>query len=194
MMSIILGPQSSNWDWLFQIHLNPVTEVVCYLLPTFSAEDRNRSSFQNGVFFGVPEDKPETPVIVRCYAPSTKASRIELPLESTWLCIIISIKRFELVVLPSNQWFFLQVGDPQEVNTIADVFCKDRNSPLLIGSVKSNMGHSEPASGLCSIAKVLIAMESGVIPPNLHYQNPNPDIPALSDGRLEVSYVNHMSE
>lgn len=79
-----------------------------------------------------------------------------------------------------------KVGDPQEVNAIADVFCKDRNSPLHIGSVKSNMGHSEPASGLCSIAKVLIAMETGVIPPNLHYQNPNPDIPALSDGRLEV--------
>jgi hypothetical protein len=34
-------------------------------------------------------------------------------------------------------------------------------------------------------------METGVIPPNLHYQNPNPDIPALSDGRLQVSCVKH---
>jgi len=82
---------------------------------------------------------------------------------------------------------FSQVGDPQEANAIADVFCKDRNTPLLVGSVKSNMGHSEPASGLCSVAKVLIAMESGVIPPNLHYQDPNPDIPALSEGKLQVS-------
>ncbi|KAK9701627.1 Acyl transferase domain [Popillia japonica] len=48
------------------------------------------------------------------------------------------------------------------------------------------MGHSEPASGLCSLAKVLIAMESGLIPTNLHYENPNLDIPALSDGRLKV--------
>jgi fatty acid synthase len=88
---------------------------------------------------------------------------------------------------------FLQVGDPQEVNSIADVFCKDRNSPLLIGSVKSNMGHSEPASGLCSVAKVLIAMEAGVIPPNVHFQTPNPDIPALSDGRLQVSCVKCMT-
>ncbi|XP_066991506.2 fatty acid synthase [Anabrus simplex] len=79
-----------------------------------------------------------------------------------------------------------KVGDPQEVNAIADVFCKDRNTPLLIGSVKSNMGHSEPASGLCSVAKVLIAMEAGIIPPNLHFKEPNPDIPALSDGRLQV--------
>lgn len=48
------------------------------------------------------------------------------------------------------------------------------------------MGHSEPASGLCSIAKILIAMEAGVIPGNLHFKNPNPDIPALLDGRLQV--------
>ncbi|KAG8224696.1 hypothetical protein J437_LFUL006083 [Ladona fulva] len=81
-----------------------------------------------------------------------------------------------------------KVGDPQEVNAIADVFCKGRpaNSPLLIGSVKSNMGHSEPASGLCSIAKMLVAMERGMIPANLHFKEPNPDIPALLDGRLKV--------
>lgn len=79
-----------------------------------------------------------------------------------------------------------KVGDPQEVNSIADFFCKNRSDPLLIGSVKSNMGHSEPASGLCSIAKIVIAMESGVIPANLHFKSPNKDIPALNDGRLKV--------
>jgi fatty acid synthase len=41
-----------------------------------------------------------------------------------------------------------KAGDPQEVNTICDVFCKGRKGPLPIGSVKSNMGHSEPASGI----------------------------------------------
>uniref|UniRef100_A0A1I8MI56 Fatty acid synthase n=1 Tax=Musca domestica TaxID=7370 RepID=A0A1I8MI56_MUSDO len=79
-----------------------------------------------------------------------------------------------------------KVGDPQEVNSITDFFCKNRQTPLLIGSVKSNMGHSEPASGVCSIAKVLIAMEEGVIPGNLHYKNPNPDLYGLMDGRLKV--------
>lgn len=79
-----------------------------------------------------------------------------------------------------------KVGDPQEVNSIADLFCKDRKDSLLMGSVKSNMGHSEPASGLCSIAKVLVAMESGIIPGNLHFKSPNTDIPALSDGRITV--------
>ncbi|KAI8426660.1 LOW QUALITY PROTEIN: hypothetical protein MSG28_005429 [Choristoneura fumiferana] len=79
-----------------------------------------------------------------------------------------------------------KVGDPEEVNAIADLFCAGRTAPLLLGSVKSNMGHSEPASGLCSVAKMVVAMERGVIPGNLHYRSPNPDIPALSDGRIKV--------
>ncbi|KAF7386952.1 hypothetical protein HZH66_011404 [Vespula vulgaris] len=79
-----------------------------------------------------------------------------------------------------------KVGDPQEINSIADIFCKNRKGPLLIGSVKSNMGHSEPASGLCSIAKILLAMETGIIPPNLHFNNPNTNIPSLLDGRIQV--------
>lgn len=40
-----------------------------------------------------------------------------------------------------------KAGDPEEVNAITDMFCKDRKTPLLIGSVKSNLGHAEPASG-----------------------------------------------
>ncbi|XP_053606924.1 fatty acid synthase-like [Plodia interpunctella] len=83
-----------------------------------------------------------------------------------------------------------KVGDPQEVNAIAEFFCKDRKTPLLLGSVKSNMGHSEPASGLCSIAKVLVAMERGLIPGNLHFKSPNKDIPALNDGRIKVVDAN----
>lgn len=40
-----------------------------------------------------------------------------------------------------------KAGDPEEVNSIVDLFCKDRYEPLYIGSTKSNMGHPEPASG-----------------------------------------------
>lgn len=83
-----------------------------------------------------------------------------------------------------------KVGDPQEVNSITDFFCKDRKTPLLMGSVKSNMGHSEPASGVCSIAKVLLAMEAGVIPANLHYKSPNPDLYGIVDGRIKVVDTN----
>jgi fatty acid synthase len=79
-----------------------------------------------------------------------------------------------------------KVGDPQEANAICEVFCSNRSEPLLIGSVKSNMGHAEPASGVASICKMLVAMERGYLPPNLHFQEANPYIPGLLDGRLKV--------
>lgn len=55
------------------------------------------------------------------------------------------------------------VGDPEEINSIDEVICKRRNTPLRIGSVKSNMGHSEPASGLCSVAKVSVLFLHSII-------------------------------
>ncbi|CAG7687282.1 unnamed protein product, partial [Allacma fusca] len=81
-----------------------------------------------------------------------------------------------------------KVGDPQEVNAIDRVMCKERGpeNPLLIGSVKSNMGHSEPASGLCAIAKVILATLERRLPGNLHYNTPNPDIPGIAEGRIKV--------
>lgn len=48
------------------------------------------------------------------------------------------------------------VGDPVEVNAIDQALCSKRTAPLLVGSVKSNLGHSEPSSGLCSVAKVCV--------------------------------------
>lgn len=47
-----------------------------------------------------------------------------------------------------------KVGDPQELTAIYNVMCKNKKSPLMIGSVKSNVGHAEAASGLTQIAKV----------------------------------------
>ncbi|XP_015234782.1 PREDICTED: fatty acid synthase, partial [Cyprinodon variegatus] len=79
-----------------------------------------------------------------------------------------------------------KVGDPQEVNGIVGVFCQAKREPLLIGSTKSNMGHPEPASGLAALAKVVLSLERGLWAPNLYFKQPNPDIPALSDGRVQV--------
>uniref|UniRef100_A0A7E4UMS9 Fatty acid synthase n=1 Tax=Panagrellus redivivus TaxID=6233 RepID=A0A7E4UMS9_PANRE len=79
-----------------------------------------------------------------------------------------------------------KVGDPQEAFAITHVFCQNREKPLLIGSVKSNMGHAEPASGICSIAKVIVTMRNGIIPPNLHFKTPNEYIDGLKSGQLKV--------
>ena len=90
---------------------------------------------------------------------------------------------FEVVNLNYN---WIQAGDPEELAALDQVYCRGRQTPLLIGSVKSNMGHSEPAAGLCSITKVVIAMELGLIPPNLHFSNPREDVEGLLAGRFKV--------
>lgn len=74
-----------------------------------------------------------------------------------------------------------------ELNILSDVFCTpNRIGPLQIGSVKSNVGHCEASSSLVSLAKALIILDSGYIPPTIHYSEPNPDCPALLSGKLEV--------
>lgn len=79
-----------------------------------------------------------------------------------------------------------KVGDPEECYAIDKVFCKNRTEPLLIGSNKSNMGHSEGASGLCSLIKAIFTFQTGSIPPNINFSEVRLDIPALASGRLKV--------
>jgi acyl transferase domain-containing protein/NADPH:quinone reductase-like Zn-dependent oxidoreductase/acyl carrier protein len=71
------------------------------------------------------------------------------------------------------------LGDPIEVQAAAAVLGKERtrNKPLLIGSVKTNIGHLEAAAGIAGLIKVILAMEHGVIPKHLHLNQPNPHIP-----------------
>jgi fatty acid synthase len=83
----------------------------------------------------------------------------------------------------------VQVGDPEELAVIDQVFCKGRQTPLLIGSVKSNMGHAEAAAGVCSITKVVIAMEHGLIAPNLNFCNPRQDVEGFLAGCFKVHIV-----
>nr|XP_023011970.1 fatty acid synthase-like [Leptinotarsa decemlineata] len=77
------------------------------------------------------------------------------------------------------------VGDSQECYALSK-FCEGRKTPLHIGSVKSNMGMSDTASGLASLTKIILAMEVGVIPANLHTQNIDMTLPGISDNKLKV--------
>ncbi|XP_054925826.1 fatty acid synthase-like [Dermacentor andersoni] len=80
-----------------------------------------------------------------------------------------------------------KTGDPQELAALSRFFCvPERKRPLKIGAVKSNAGHAETASSINTISKVIILMETGMIPPNLHFEDPNPIIPCLHDGSIEV--------
>ena len=69
------------------------------------------------------------------------------------------------------------LGDPIEVAALAEVLCVDRTDPLYIGSVKTNIGHLEPAAGVAGLTKIVLALQHGMIPPHLHFDTPNPHIP-----------------
>lgn len=78
-------------------------------------------------------------------------------------------------------------GDPVELNAIYDVLCADRSedNPLLVGCLKSCIGHTEGTSGLCALVKSLLILQNGKIPPNLHMKSPNLNIKGLADGRMK---------
>ncbi len=69
------------------------------------------------------------------------------------------------------------LGDPIEVGALGAVFGQKRSTlPLIIGSVKTNIGHLEAAAGIASLIKVVLALQQEEIPPHLHLQQPNPHI------------------
>ena len=69
------------------------------------------------------------------------------------------------------------VGDPIELNAVADVYGRERpaDRPILIGSVKTNVGHLESAAGVAGLIKAALVVKRGVIPKHLHFHDPNPE-------------------
>ncbi len=71
------------------------------------------------------------------------------------------------------------LGDPIEINALAGALCRQRTKtePLMVGSVKTNIGHLEAASGMAGVIKVILALQQRRIPPHLHFHTPNPHLP-----------------
>ncbi|KAM0794183.1 hypothetical protein BDR22DRAFT_827160 [Usnea florida] len=71
-----------------------------------------------------------------------------------------------------------QAGDPTEVAGVSSVFADSRipSKPLIIGSIKSNIGHSEPAAGISGLLKAILTLEHDIIPGNPTFVTPNPNI------------------
>lgn len=107
-----------------------------------------------------------------------------------------SSKLTELVRITCNLTFYktdktvhvgTKVGDPIEATALYNVLGKGRpdKKPLYIGSVKSNIGHCEGASGVISVIKAAMMLEKGFILPNINFENANPNI-ALEKWNMKV--------
>ncbi|WP_156746968.1 beta-ketoacyl synthase N-terminal-like domain-containing protein, partial [Mycobacterium sp. E2733] len=79
------------------------------------------------------------------------------------------------------------LGDPIEARALGTVLGRGRpqDSPLLLGAVKSNLGHLEAAAGVAGFIKAVLAVQRGEIPASLHFEEPNPHI-AFDQMRLKV--------
>jgi acyl transferase domain-containing protein/D-arabinose 1-dehydrogenase-like Zn-dependent alcohol dehydrogenase/acyl carrier protein len=71
------------------------------------------------------------------------------------------------------------LGDPIEVQAAGAAYGagRDAEKPLLMGSVKTNIGHLESASGSAGLIKVVLSLQHGVLPKSLYFDNPSPHIP-----------------
>ena len=78
-------------------------------------------------------------------------------------------------------------GDPIEAEALAQTFGQSRavDDPIFVGSVKTNIGHTEPVSGIASLIKTSFALRDGLIPPNLNYDIPHKSIP-LKEWHMQV--------
>jgi len=68
------------------------------------------------------------------------------------------------------------VGDPLEANAIGRSLGRARTAPLPIGSIKTNIGHLEPASGLAGLLKAMLALNHRILPRSLNFREANPNI------------------
>ncbi len=79
------------------------------------------------------------------------------------------------------------VGDPIEMRALAGALTSDRppTNPLLIGSVKTNIGHLEAGAGVAGLIKAALVLKHGYIPANLHLQTPTRHV-SLGDLNIDV--------
>ena len=70
------------------------------------------------------------------------------------------------------------LGDPIEATALGEVLGRNRDAanPLLLGSAKTNFGHTEAAAGVAGVIKVVMGMQEGILPPTLNFAGPNPYI------------------
>lgn len=80
------------------------------------------------------------------------------------------------------------LGDYIETQAISNVYQAEKG-PILVGSVKSNIGHLEAAAGMAGIIKILLSMKYGQIPPSIHYDEPNKNI-----NQNKIKVVSNLTE
>ncbi|OCL09856.1 thiolase-like protein [Glonium stellatum] len=108
--------------------------------------------------------------------PSTAAQ--ERLIQETYAKAGIDVRETALNRICMLLYVGTAAGDPIEARAIATAFQSNaRKYPLILGAVKSAIGHTERASGIASIIKSVMILKEGLIPTNANFEKPNPKIP-----------------
>lgn len=108
---------------------------------------------------------------------------ITLPSKEAQVANINSV--YESAGLDFNQTAYVechgtgtQAGDWRELKAISESLGSVRSTenPIIVGSVKPNIGHLEGAAGIAGLIKGVLVLEHGKIPPNINFETGNPDI------------------
>lgn len=127
------------------------------------------------------KDRSYAKIVATGVNSAGRTNGISLPSREAQANLLRSI--YEGNNIDSNQVAFVEghgtgtkVGDPAEVWSIGTVIGANRRAPVPIGSIKSNIGHTEPASGLFGMLKAVMALENNYLPASLHFDTPNENI------------------
>lgn len=167
-----------------------------------STFDRDADGFVRGEGGGVlllkrlsdaERDGDKIYAVIRGTAVNNNGYNDTLPATSTEGQIALLEKAYDVAGLKPSEVHYMEahgtgtkLGDPNEARAIGKFFKQDREeSTLKIGSVKTNLGHTEATAGIAGLIKVVLSMQNKMLPPNLNFNNPNPNID-FSDLKLEV--------
>ncbi|HEX3523857.1 MAG TPA: beta-ketoacyl synthase N-terminal-like domain-containing protein, partial [Stellaceae bacterium] len=129
-------------------------------------------------------DKDPIHAVIRASAVNSDGRTIglSLPSESAQASLLREVYH-DAGIAPDDLAFFemhgtgTAAGDPIEAAAVGHSLGQSRSTPLPIGSVKTNIGHLEPASGMAGLLKAALALDREMIPPTIHCETPNPKIP-----------------
>src|SRR5215831_1830703 len=107
---------------------------------------------------------------------------LSLPSEAAQMSLLDTVYRSAGVAADDLAFFEMHgtgtaAGDPIEAAAVGHSLGQSRSIPLPIGSVKTNIGHLEPASGMAGLLKAALALHHNIIPPTIHCERPNAKIP-----------------
>lgn len=139
-------------------------------------------------------DKDEIYAVINATGVNSdgRTNGISLPGKEAQANLIESV--YQQAGIERNKVFYIEahgtgtaVGDPIEASTLGEKFGANREvgDTCIIGSVKTNIGHLEAGAGIAGLIKATLCLKHRTIPPNLHFQNPNPNIP-FDELKLEV--------